>query len=277
MPQPLFLQAIYYDSEAVNFVFESRVSVICWVDFDLNRVVHYDNSVHEAPPIHPFRTGLDMMHHMGIDYGCSMSCISGAQVLFNFAGWSDPENHRAIYGLHAQMNHDDNADYRAWYGHLSVVFVETGDHVTADYYSNTERIIGISGNTGVYLELIGGNCPDVGEDPLCGAHLHFEVRELATNRPINPYGWVGPAGQDPWANYLAGATSYSLWEDGDEPAITTNNILVETTQPYPDILPDTEINYEFLIDNSYPYFTTNRTRRLLVNYNRWIRVCGWHI
>lgn len=59
--------------------------------------------------------------------------------------------------------------------------------------------------------------PPVYLNPICGAHLHFEVRQLSGNRPINPYGWAGGVSTvDPWSIYVdpqgtPGATSYNLW------------------------------------------------------------------
>jgi hypothetical protein len=241
IPTP-FLGAIYYGSENILKVFDHDLPLFNTdpnVDEDQNTyTMHYDGSI-ELNDASIY--GYDQ--HIGVDYGLVYEpVLAAAEGSIHYAGWSNPANHRAGYGLHVQMNHTANANYRAWYGHFSSLVVETGDGINVPY-SDRGRILGISGNTG---NLLGCDDP-VGVDPLCSAHLHFEVRQIAGNRPVNPYGWIGleqdPPVADPWANHEEGATSYNLWQN--PPAVNTNQ--------YPSGAPVAEPpvnNYLIEVDNS---------------------------
>ena len=86
--------------------------------------------------------------------------------------------------------------------HVSRIDVNRGERVRAG------QPIALSGNTGCSSE----------------PHVHFHVwRFPATNggRParVDPYGWVGAHGPDPWANHSAGARSVWLWKEGEAPAL----------------------------------------------------------
>ncbi len=218
-PEP-FLGPIYYGQEDVMNVFDHEFPLFGGDNTDEpgDSVRHYDGIIHD-PPINGY--GYDA--HIGIDYHLVyepvLAAANGDVVV---AGWSNPANHRLLYGLHVEMIHHANTDYRVWYGHLSTLSVKTGDEILIDAADpgNRNRILGISGNTGSLL-----GCDDpVGVDPLCSTHLHFEVRQISGNRPVNPYGWIGldqnPPVADPWANHEVGATSYNLWEN--PPVVTTN-------------------------------------------------------
>jgi probable HAF family extracellular repeat protein len=78
--------------------------------------------------------------------------------------------------------------YSTVYLHLSKALVKIGDVVAAG------QQIGISGDTG----------PGVTGNP----HLHFEVRRNDGNVPVDPYGWQGCSGCDPYTR----AVSINLWK-----------------------------------------------------------------
>lgn len=117
--------------------------------------------------------------HDGIDYGISYRPVYAAadanQVLY--AGWWDPQNHRANLGLYARLGHANG--YTTTYGHLSAVAVQSCDTPGCASLSQGE-MIGISGNTGNSI----------------GPHLHFRVTD-PSGRPVDPYGWLGSE-PDPW-------------------------------------------------------------------------------
>jgi murein DD-endopeptidase MepM/ murein hydrolase activator NlpD len=225
------LGPIYYGQEAILNVFDHELPLFRLTKDGNNDVRHYNGAIYLAvtptPSGEPYIPvgGYGYDQHVGIDYNLRYEpVLAAANGQVAFAGWSDPTNHRRLYGLHVQMNHHDNLDYRTWYGHLSTLTVKTGDLVLINPVSPADRnrTLGISGNTG---SLEGCNAP-VNDDPLCSAHLHFEVRQRNVNRPTNPYGWVAPIQTvDPWSVYVnpqgtpAGATSYDLW--ATRPAVTS--------------------------------------------------------
>lgn len=261
-PEP-FLGPIYYGREDVSKIFDHEYPFFGGEGADndvepADSVMHYDGVRYNAPI--PSRYGYDS--HIGIDYTLLYEpVLAAADGTVLFAGWSDPTNHRLGYGLYVRMSHVDNSSYRAWYGHLSTLTVETGETVTIDPMDpgNRNRIIGISGNTGNVFNA-SGTCGDVNLDPLCGAHLHFEIRQISGNKPVNPYGWVAPVGTpDPWAVYEdppatpAGATSYDLWE--------TYPALTPAADQYPGagttgLVEPSVLNPRVVMDDSSPDFTT---------------------
>jgi hypothetical protein len=98
---------------------------------------------------------------------------------------------------------------------LSAIIVEQGQLVIANP-DNRKNVVGISGSTG----------------NSSGAHLHFSL----TNPDgiyVNPYGWQGPPGQDPWESSLnpLGAPSYDVWEQEQYPAIQI--VFPQTELQYP--------------------------------------------
>ena len=117
-----------------------------------------------------------------------------------YAGWRYPANHQAGEGLYVRIHH--NNDYHTIYGHMSVLHVRTDDEdiCEADEFS---CILGVSGSTGSST----------------GPHLHFELEPPGSTRSVNPYGWIGGAGSDPWENetrnhpetYGFPHISYDLW------------------------------------------------------------------
>jgi hypothetical protein len=130
--------------------------------------------------------------HNGIDYNLDYELVrAAAPGDVAYAGWRDPSNHQSGEGLYVRLRHDNN--YHTIYGHMSVLRVRTGDQgiCEADEFS---CILGISGNTGRST----------------GPHLHFELEPPGSTASVNPYGWIGGAGNDPWQNW-SGLASYDVW------------------------------------------------------------------
>jgi len=100
------------------------------------------------------------------------------------------------------LRHDNG--YDTIYGHMSVLRVRTNDQgiCEADEFS---CILGISGNTGWSS----------------GPHLHFELEPPDSDASVNPYGWIGGAGDDPWQNW-SGLASHDVWLR--YPCITTGDV-----------------------------------------------------
>lgn len=226
--EPLpFLGPIYYGDVTVLKVFDHELPL--WRlqvngDEDGNDITrHYDGS---STNDDDSSYGYDQ--HTGIDYGLHYQPVLAAypgEVIY--ADWADKANHRTGYGLYVKLEHKgDYEKYESLYGHLSSLTVQFGQNILVDP-ENREGILGISDNTGA----VTGTCPDVENNPLCAAHLHFELRYQG--KPVNPYGWINGIMSDPWAVYsvtatphatpggsptptprtLTGATSYDVWLD----------------------------------------------------------------
>lgn len=239
-----FLSPMYYGQEDVWQIFDHEYplfSSILGGDGN-NDVLHYDDTLYLAVTITPDPNasptpegwatpapyipvaGYGYDQHIGIDYSLRYEpVLAAAEGTISFAGWADPTNHQSSYGLHVQMVATANQDYKMWYGHLSTLNVQTDDVITASY-EDRNRILGISGNTGSGFSS-SGSCDGIPiHGPNCGEHLHFEVRLIAngSNKPVNPYGWIG-TDTDPWSVYniagVTGATSHNLW--ANPPAINT--------------------------------------------------------
>ncbi|MBX3058675.1 MAG: peptidoglycan DD-metalloendopeptidase family protein, partial [Anaerolineae bacterium] len=217
-PAP-FLGPIYYNRQNIYNIIDHNKPLASTGDDGNDIILHYNGVSYAATPMPDNGYGYD--EHGGIDYSLKyVPVLAAANGTVIAAGWEDPSNHRGSYGLRIRIDH---GQYDTIYGHLSVLTVATGDPVEADP-EDRNSIIGISGNTGAVF----GGCGDVGDDPTCGAHLHFEVRDTGGYRPVNPYGWIGltpmPSATpviDPWATDPAGATSYDLWQN--EPAIFSSS------------------------------------------------------
>lgn len=223
---PPFLGPIYYGQKSIMKVFDHQLPIY---SEDGNVFTLHYNGTPSYDDSGPY--GYDQ--HTGIDYYLLYApVLAAATGTIERAGWHIPSDHRDGYGLHVRITH--SGGYTSIYGHLSSVVVQSGNPIIADP-SSRQGIIGISGNTG---NILGGDCPPVNEDKLCGAHLHFELRY--NGRPVNPYGWIGST-QDPWSVYVlptatigpgtptptpgtstpvfGGATSYDLW--ATRPAVSS--------------------------------------------------------
>lgn len=200
--QNQFLGPIYYNSVSINSVFDHDLPInnpFATPDPDGNTyVMHYNGTIYPAPVPNDYRYD----GHEGIDYGLTYKeVIAATDGDVIWAGWDNPSDHTDAYGLLIVIEHGNG--YRTYYGHLSVVLVRDGDTVIVDR-ENWQGIIAISSSTG----------------NSSGPHLHFSVRNTA-NIIVNPYGWIGLQGGDPWANHNNGnATSMDLWVA--YPSITNN-------------------------------------------------------
>lgn len=221
-----FLGPIYYGQEVVLNVFDHNMPCAsvsaCSEDPENFFVLHHNGVQHNpvtitpvasplpgitptpAPTYYPNNYGYD--EHAGIDYNMKYEpVLAAADGEVTVADWHFKSNHKQGFGLYVQIDH---GVYSTLYAHLSVAAVQVGENITADPDSRN-GIIGISGNTG---SVFGCGGDAVEENPLCGAHLHFEAREGTGYRPVNPYGWISTPEVDPWPPVPTfGAVSYPLW------------------------------------------------------------------
>lgn len=204
-PPPAFLRAPYYGTRGMSSIFDHERP-----DYTRNNsVTLYNGSV--------FTTGWSYDGHPGYDYVLRYEpVLAAADGTVSRAQWNRPSDHRFGLGLYARLEHDNN--YATLYGHLSAVTVDAGTVIT-----NTAvgRIIGTSGNTG---NVSGGAGCDPNTNPVCGAHLHFELRR--NDIAVDPFGWTGNY-TDPWVDHQRpenklNATSHNVWLD--YPAISNSGI-----------------------------------------------------
>lgn len=142
--------------------------------------------------------------HDGWDYAAAppTPVLAAAGGTIVFAGNSDDG-----CGIARAVIIDHGNGYRTLYWHMSEVLVEPGpvDQGTR---------IGIVGASGC----------------VTGPHLHFQTQFLG--RDTDPYGWCGPAGQDPWVSHPAGGPSSWLWAFMPSPcALPSSAIVVEPGDP----------------------------------------------
>jgi murein DD-endopeptidase MepM/ murein hydrolase activator NlpD len=141
--------------------------------------------------------------HTGWDYAAKppapvLAAASGTVV---FAGNADDN-----CGAKAVIIDHGNG-YRTLYWHLDEVLAKPGP---------VERgaRIGVVGSSGCAT----------------GPHLHFQVEFLGQN--IDPYGWCGPTGKDPWANHPAGVVNTWLWSYMPSPChLPADAVVVEPGDP----------------------------------------------
>jgi murein DD-endopeptidase MepM/ murein hydrolase activator NlpD len=199
-----FLNPIFYEDEEISSIFDHNLPLPAQGeedDPDGNECTqHNDGSLCRDNP--PFGLGYD--GHNGIDYDLNYKpVLAAANGIATEANWVHPTNHQLGLGLRIEIEHDNG--YVTKYGHFSAIMVKKGQPVLADA-SDRKNIIGISGSTGNST----------------GSHLHFGVTN-AEGIDVNPYGWEGVEGQDPWEAHADGAASYDLWHQ--YPAITTGQFL----------------------------------------------------
>ena len=121
---------------------------------------------------------------MALNYENVMAAAEGT---VRIAG-IDPVN--TCFGQNVVIDHPNGFSTR--YGHLSQIYVSPGQSV------NRGQVIGQSGNTG---------CSS-------GPHLHFGVYVTSGWTAIDPFGWDGAPGADPWPSDQG-----DLWLTGN-PAMT---------------------------------------------------------
>jgi murein DD-endopeptidase MepM/ murein hydrolase activator NlpD len=144
--------------------------------------------------------------HTGWDYGMRPPdrVLAAADGTVVFAGNSDDGCFTPARGVII----DHGNGYRTLYWHLSELFVETGQSLSAG------TPIGAAGASGCAF----------------GPHLHFQVQYLG--RDVDPYGWCGSE-PDPWAGSPAGQISAWLWDDMPSPCAPppANIIVVDNSAP----------------------------------------------
>ena len=140
--------------------------------------------------------------HDGIDYGISyrpvLAAADASQVAY--AGWYNPQDHRSNLGIFIRLHHANGLD--TWYGHLSALAVQSCATANCAPIQHGD-VIATSGTTG----------------NSSGPHLHFRLTD-ALGRVLDPYGWAGAAGQDPWPYDLP----YSLWMQYPNISASSGNV-----------------------------------------------------
>lgn len=110
--------------------------------------------------------------HNGWDYALAYeNVLAAADGTVALAG-IDSVN--TCFGQNVVINHPNG--YSTRYAHMSQIYVTPGQSVARG------QVIGVSGNTG---------CSS-------GAHLHFGVYVTSSWTAVDPWGWWGTAGADPW-------------------------------------------------------------------------------
>jgi hypothetical protein len=127
--------------------------------------------------------------HNGIDYGMYYENVyAAADGVARLVGI---DSINPCYGQTIIVDHPNG--YSTRYGHLSALYVAQGATVTRG------QVIAQSGNTG---------CSS-------GAHLHFGTYITNSWTAIDPWGWAGAPGADPWPSdagnlWLTGIASYPI-------------------------------------------------------------------
>jgi len=187
-----FLTRPYMNYHAVTSVFDH-----CNPDYSVDgKVCRYDGAVgYRSNGSDPsFSLGYAQSYgggdylyydgHNGWDLALNYeNILAAADGTVRIAG-IDPIN--TCFGQNVVIDHPNGFSTR--YGHMSAIYVSQGQNVTRG------QVLGVSGNTG---------CSS-------GPHLHFGVYVSSTWNAIDPWGWQGAAGADPWP-YDQG----DLWLTGD--------------------------------------------------------------
>jgi len=193
-PAP-FLNPPYYGTVQVNSVYDHQYPIYDDEPGSVNStVIHYDGtSWHGTVNSCTIGTPSCYSGHNGIDYDLEYDLVrAAASGDVQYAGWRYPANHQAGEGLYVRIHH--NNGYHTIYGHMSVLRVRTDDEGICET-GEFSCILGISGNTGSST----------------GPHLHFELEPPGSTRSVNPYGWIGETGEDPWENHPDGFASHDVW------------------------------------------------------------------
>jgi murein DD-endopeptidase MepM/ murein hydrolase activator NlpD len=142
--------------------------------------------------------------HDGWDYAAAppTEVLAAAPGTVVFAGNSDDG-----CGIARAVIIDHGNGYRTLYWHLADILVDEGP-------VERGQPIGIVGDSGCAT----------------GPHLHFQTQFLGQD--TDPYGWCGPAGEDPWANHPAGQSSTWLWQSMPSPCdLPRDAVVVEPGDP----------------------------------------------
>ncbi len=198
-----FLSSPFYGTTTVNSVYDHEYPTYDnWPETDVNNWVrHYDNTTTGGGA----RQSYD--GHNGIDYDLNYEYVRAAAPSdVVLAGWDNPAVHEgrreAGLGLYVHLRHENG--YDTLYGHMSVLKVRSNDQDVCET-GEFSCILGISGNTGWSS----------------GPHLHFELEPPNSTASVNPYGWIGGAGSDPWQNW-SGLASHDVWLR--YPSITNSDV-----------------------------------------------------
>ena len=172
--------------------------------------------------------------HDGIDYGISyrpvLAAADASQVMY--AGWYNPQDHRSNLGIFVRLHHANpqgTGGMDTWYGHLSALAVQscTGQACASIQHGDVIATSGTTGNSS-------------------GPHLHFRLTD-ALGRVLDPYGWAGTAGQDPWPYDL----QYSLWMQYPNISASSGNVYPSGGSLSEPAAPATG----FLVDDLSPTFS----------------------
>ena len=191
-----FLEPPYYGTVRVNCVYDHQYPIYRDESASVNStVIHYDGTSWPGT-VNSCTIGTPSCYsgHNGIDYDLDYELVrAAAPGDVAYSGWRSPTNHQAGEGLYLRIHHGN--DYHTIYGHMSIMRVQTGDPIPES--DEFQRILGISGDTG----------------SSSGPHLHFELESPGSDYSVNPYGWIGGAGLDPWENWgeLDARSSCAVW------------------------------------------------------------------
>src|SRR4051794_33919018 len=150
-----------------------------------------------VPPWGQRSTSISYDGHTGWDYAAAPPApvFAAAPGTVVFAGNADDNCATQAVII------DHGNGYRTLYWHLSEVLAQVGPVKQGDR-------IGTVGASGC----------------VTGPHLHFQVQFLGHD--VDPYGWCGPSGKDPWALHPSGAASVWLWASSPSPCALPSSALV---------------------------------------------------